>query len=148
MLGNPKKNWLLYDQILSKRPDKSTRLWSGEKGGKSVAFTQEELEEIRRADEEIEKNFRLTHEDIRRARELDRAAELEEADPRKRRRKEITKRYREANREMLEKKQRTYREANREKVAAQQKAWREANKDYKRIYDLEYRRKKGKGAKQ
>ena len=36
MLENPKKNWLLYDQILSKRPDKSTRRWSGEKGGKSV----------------------------------------------------------------------------------------------------------------
>lgn len=113
-----------------------------------MAFTQEELEEIRRADEEIEKDFRLTHEDIRRARELDRVAELEEADPRKRRRKETTKRYREANREMLAKKQRAYREANREKVVAQQKAWREANKDYKRIYDLEYRRKKGKVAKQ
>ena len=37
-------------------------------------FTPEELEELRRADEEIEANFRLTIEDLRRSRQLDRDA--------------------------------------------------------------------------
>ena len=56
-------------------------------------FTAEELEAMRLADEEIEREFRLTN----------KVAEYQKA-------------YREANREKLAAQQKAYREANREKV--------------------------------
>ncbi len=62
-------------------------------------FTPEELEELRRADEEIEADFRLTNEDLQRSKQLDRDAALESKDNKERRLAAQQKAYREANRE-------------------------------------------------
>ena len=97
-----------------------------------MGFTKEELEEMRRADEEIERSFALTPEDLRRGRELDRAARLEALPHDKRKVAEYQRAYYEANREKVAEYKRAYREANREKVAAQQRAYREARRRAKR----------------
>ena len=62
-------------------------------------FTPEELEEMRRSDEEIERDFRLTNEELVESRARDKAAAFEQKD------------------------------YAAQKVAAQQKAWYEANRD-------------------
>ena len=71
-------------------------------------FTEEELEELRRADEEIDEDFSLTEEDLVRSRQLDRQAKMEQLDNRGR------------------------------KIAARSAAYREANKDKKRDYNRAY----------
>ena len=76
-------------------------------------FTEEELEELRRADEELDEEFRLTQEDLEFSRRLDREATLDKLDNRGRRRAA---------------QQAAYYEANREKIAAQQAAYYEANR--------------------
>ena len=103
-----------------------------------MGFTKEELEEMRRADEEIERSFALTPEDLRRGRELDKAARLEAMPHDKRNRAAQQRAYYEANREKVAAQQRAYYEANREKVAEYKRAYREANREkvaeYKRAY--------------
>ena len=71
-----------------------------------MPFTAAELEEMRRADEEIERDFRLTQEELVASRRRDRAAVFEELPPEKQR---------------LAAYQKAYREANRDKVAAAQR---------------------------
>lgn len=78
-----------------------------------MGFTAQELEEMRRADEEIEREFRLTNEELQASRLRDREIAFE-ALPFEKRLVAATKK--------------AYREANREKVAATQKAYREANR--------------------
>lgn len=94
-------------------------------------FTPEELAEMAAADAEIEKEFRLTQEDLDRSRKLDLEAKFQ-ALP--------------AEKQKLAAQKKAYREANREKVAAQQKAYREANREQlrerARNYMREYRAKK------
>ena len=92
-------------------------------------FTPEELEEMRRADEEIEAEFRLTNEDIRRSRELDKSAVFDRKDRRQKKIAENQRAYREANREKIAENQRAYYEANREKIAENQRAYYEANRE-------------------
>ena len=77
-------------------------------------FTPEELEAMRLADEEIERDFRITNEDLRESRALDRLAVFDKKDKKE---------------QKVAAQQKAYREANREKVAAQQKAWYEANRE-------------------
>lgn len=79
-------------------------------------FTAEELEEMRRADEEIEANFRLTNEDIRRSRELDENAKFDRKSNKQQKIAENKRAYYEANREKIAENQRAYREANRKKI--------------------------------
>ena len=64
-----------------------------------MAFTAEELAEMRRADEEIEREFRLTRDDLIREREMAREIRMERMPPEKRRIAEKQRAYREANRE-------------------------------------------------
>lgn len=64
-----------------------------------MPFTAEELEEMRRADEEIEREFRLTNDDLIREREMAREIALERMPPEKRRIAEKQRAYREANRD-------------------------------------------------
>ena len=97
-----------------------------------MGFTKKELEEMRRADEEIERSFALTPEDLRRGRELDKAARLEALPHDKRKVAEYKRAYREANREKVAEYQRAYYEANREKVAEYQRAYYEARRRAKR----------------
>jgi len=62
-------------------------------------FTEEELEELRRADAELDEEYRLTQEDIVFSRQLDREAKLDRMDNRGRRFAAQQAAYREANRE-------------------------------------------------
>ena len=86
-----------------------------------MPFTAAELEEMRRADEEIERNFRWTQEELEESRLRDRAAVFEALPPDKRRRAAAQKAYREANRDKVAAAQKAYYEANRDKVAAAQR---------------------------
>ena len=94
-----------------------------------MPFTAAELEDMRRADEEIEREFRLTPEDLAESKELDRQAKMEEMLPEKRKVREYQRAYYEATREKVLESQRAYREANREKVLESQRAYYEANRE-------------------
>lgn len=77
-------------------------------------FTPEELEELRRADQEIEENFQITQEEINQSRKRDRESDLESLDHHQR------------------------------KIAAYQAAYREANREKYNAYHREYQRKRRK----
>lgn len=77
-----------------------------------MPFTKAELEEMRRADEEIERGFRLEQADLERSSELDRLARFE-ALP-----------------------------FDKKKLAAQQKAYYEANRDKWLVYNARQRAKR------
>lgn len=78
-------------------------------------FTQEELEELRRADEALDDSFVQTQEEIELSRERDRKSRLSNMDPDKRKIAESQRAYREANKDKIAESKRAYREANREK---------------------------------
>ena len=90
-------------------------------------FTPEELEELRRADEEIEKDFCQSQEEIEASRRRDRRAKLDGLDNRSR---------------QIAARQAAYYEANKEKIAAQKAAYYEANKEKIKAYAREYMRKR------
>lgn len=69
---------------------------------------------MRRADEEIERDFALTQEDLVRSRSMDREAVLQRMDNRA---------------ASIAAQKRAWYEANRDKVAAKNRAWYEANRD-------------------
>lgn len=94
-----------------------------------MSFTKEELEEMRRADEEIEREFRLTEEERKRSMQFDRAAVLGSLPRDKRKLAERNRAYYEANREKVAEYKRAYYEANREKLAEYKRAYREANRE-------------------
>lgn len=73
-------------------------------------FTPEELEELRRADAEIDESFRQTQEEIRQSRARDRQAQLAAMEPEKRKKAIRAAAYREANREKEKARQAAYRE--------------------------------------
>ena len=75
-------------------------------------FTEEELEELRRADEELDEDFHLTQDDLIFSRQLDRDAKLDRLDNKGR------------------------------KIAAQKAAYREANREQYNAYMREYLRKR------
>lgn len=77
-------------------------------------ITPEELVDMAAADAEIEATFRLTNEDIRRSKDVDKAALLDRLPPEKKRKAAYQRAYYEANREEIAAKQRAYREAKRE----------------------------------
>ena len=104
-------------------------------------FTPEELEELRRADQEIEENFQITQEEINQSRKRDRESALESIDHHHRKIAAYQAAYREANREKIAAYHAAYREANREKIAAQKAAYREANREKYNAYHREYQRK-------
>ena len=90
-------------------------------------FTEEELEELRRADAELDEEFSLTPEDLQFSRQLDRDAKLDKLDNQGRRKAA---------------QKAAYREANKDKIAAQQAAYREANREKYNAYMREYHRKR------
>ena len=85
-----------------------------------MPFTAAELEEMRRADEEIERDFRWTQEELEASRRRDRAAVFAALPPEKQRNAAARKAYYEANRDKVAAAQKAYREANRDKLAAAQ----------------------------
>ena len=95
-------------------------------------FTPEELEAMRRADEEIEAEFRQTPEEIRESRKRDRQAKLDALDNRGRKIAAQKAAYREANKEKIADYQAAYREANREKYNAYMRQYLKKRRDEKR----------------
>ena len=105
-------------------------------------FTPEELEELRRADEEIEKDFCQSQEEIEASRRRDRRAKLDGLDNRSRQIAAQQAAYREANKEKIAAQQAAYYEANKEQIAARKAAYYEANKEKIKAYAREYMRKR------
>ena len=87
-------------------------------GRRRPLFTEEELEEMRRADAEVEADFRLTQEDIAFSRNADREAKLSRKDPHERKIAENQRAYREANREKYNAYMREYQRKQRAKRKA------------------------------
>ncbi|MGM9584390.1 MAG: hypothetical protein ACI3V1_02520, partial [Faecousia sp.] len=87
-----------------------------------MMFTPEELEELCRADAEIDENFHLTNEEIQASRKRDREAVIDLKDNHEKKIAAQKAAYREANKEKIAAQQAAYREANKEKIAAQQAA--------------------------
>lgn len=121
-------------------------------------FTPEELEELRRADAELDAEFRLTLEDFEFSRKLDQAVVFERKDNRSKKiaaknaayyaahKEEIAAQqaaYREANKEKIADYQAAYYEVHKEEIAARRAAYREANKEEKRMTE---RRNTARGA--
>lgn len=92
-----------------------------------MMFTPEELEELRRADAEIDENFRLTNEEIQASRKRDRESVIDRKDN---------------HGKKIAAQQAAYREANKEKIAAQQAAWKKGNREKWNAYLREYRKKR------
>ena len=105
-------------------------------------FTEEELEELRRADAELDEEYSLTQEDIEFSRQMDREAKLDRLDNRGRRIADYQAAYYEANREKIAAQKAAYYEANKEKIADYQAAYREANREKYNAYQREYRKRK------
>lgn len=83
-----------------------------------MMFTPEELAEMVAADAEIEKEFRLTQEDLDRSRELDLEAKFQALPAEKQKLAKYQKAYREANREKVRERARNYMRAYRTKKRA------------------------------
>ena len=94
-----------------------------------MTWTAEELEEMRQADEEIERDFALTQEDLVRSRAMDREAALQRMDNRAASIAAKNRAWYAANRDKVAAQYRAWYEANRDKVAAQKRAWYAANRD-------------------
>lgn len=80
-----------------------------------MPFTKEELDAMRAADEEIEREFSITPEEIKKSRELDRIAVLDSYSSQKKKIAESQRAYREANREKYNAYMREYQRKRREK---------------------------------
>lgn len=76
-----------------------------------MKFTPEEIEEMRRADEEIERDFRWTRDELAASRSRDAEATIFQKDTRCRSIAEKQKAYYEANKDSIAEKQRWIREA-------------------------------------
>lgn len=108
----------------------------------SKLFTKEELEELRRADAELDEDYHLTMEDIAFSRNLDRGAKRDRLDNKSRKIADYQAAYREANKEKIAANKAAYYQANKEKIAANQAAYREANREKYNAYMREYLRKR------
>jgi ribosome-binding protein aMBF1 (putative translation factor) len=95
----------------------------------TVKFTPEEIEEMRLADEEIERDFRWTNDELAASRRRDADIFLSRKSKRDRSIAEKQRAYYEANKDSIAEKQRAYREANKDSIAEYQRAYYEANKD-------------------
>lgn len=79
-----------------------------------MAFSRQELEAMRLADEEIEANFRITSEEISAARERDVSFSLAQVDKKKAAARRRSKAWYERNREKVLEKKKQYYQENRE----------------------------------
>ena len=95
----------------------------------AIRWTPAELEEMARADAEVEASFRVTAADLAIGRLFDREAILDRMDSKQKRIAEAQRRYREAHREEIAEAQRRYREAHREEIAEAQRRYYEAHRE-------------------
>ena len=107
-------------------------------------FTPEELEELRRADAEIDAGFRETYSEIRSAEQRDKRIELWR-NPKKARQHEALNSWRIKNRDKERVQKKAYREAHAEEIKAYQAEYRKKNRDLlndrKREFQKEYYKK-------
>ena len=85
-----------------------------------MKFTPEEIEAMRRADEEIERDFRWTNDDLAASRRRDTEAAFLRKDTRDRSIAEYQRAYREANKDSIAEYRRAYYEANKDSIAEKQ----------------------------
>ena len=85
-----------------------------------MKFTPEEIEAMRRADEEIERDFRWTNDELAASRRRDTEAAFLRKDTRDRSIAEKQRAYYEANKDSIAEKQRAYYEANKDSIAEKQ----------------------------
>ena len=90
-------------------------------------FTPEELEELRRFDEELDAEYTQTQEEIVASRKRDRKAKLQAMEPGKRK---------------IAERAAAYYEANKDKIAEYQAAYRDKNRDAYNAYQREYQRRR------
>ena len=102
-------------------------------------FTEQELEELRRADEELDESFVLSMEDMALSRMLDREAKIDRLDNKGKKIAAQQAAYYEANKDKIAAQKAAYREANKDKIADYQAAYYEANKDKIAAYQAAYR---------
>jgi len=108
---------------------------------RSFSFTPEELEELRRIDEQIDAEFetgQITLQEHSEAERRDKEALQDRLDNRQKKESAYRKAYREANREKDAAYRKAYYAANREKLLLRKKQWDAANRgkkaDYMKIY--------------
>ena len=95
----------------------------------AIRWTPAELEEMARADAEIEASFRVTDADLAIGRLFDREAILDRMDSKQKRIAESQRRYYEAHKEERTEYQRRYYEAHKEEIAETQRRYYEAHKE-------------------
>ena len=95
----------------------------------AIRWTPAELEEMARADAEVEASFRVTAADLAIGRLFDREAILDRMDSKQKRIAEAQRRYREAHREEIAEAQRRYYEAHKEEIAEAQRRYYEAHRE-------------------
>lgn len=124
--------WSLYIKCSTGLPRKQQEVIK-------TAFTKEELEAMRLADEEIEEEFELSQEDFEFSRAMDRQAMFDRLDPEKKKASSHQKVYQKANKERRAASRKVYYEANKESIAAYHKAYYEAHRPellaYQRAYE-------------
>lgn len=105
-------------------------------------WTQEELDAMRDADEELEEGFCMTRAEIAESRERDEVAENEHMDHRTLKRKEYNKayhmRYYAAHKAEINAKCREYHAEHREGEIERSREWRERNAEYEQAYQKAY----------
>ena len=112
-------------------------------------FTPEELEDLRRIDEEIEENFELTIEEIQSSKELDveslddetywrRAAGREYYRRNKERANQRSKQYYATHKDYFRNYKKAYYQRNKDIITAQTKAYRQAHREKYREYSRKY----------
>ena len=92
----------------------------------AIRWTPAELEEMARADAEIEASFRVTAADLAIGRLFDREVILDRMDSKQKQRAEAQRRYYEAHKEEIAEAQRRYYEAHREEIAEGKRELRDA----------------------
>ena len=95
----------------------------------AIRWTPAELEEMARADAEIEASFRVTDADLAIGRLFDREAILDRMDSKQKRIAESQRRYYEAHKEERTEYQRRYYEAHKEEIAEGKRRYYEAHKE-------------------
>lgn len=106
-------------------------------------FTPEELEELRRADAEMENSFVMTAEEREISNERDLSIKLERRSPKNKRTAESKLSYYLRHREELLQKQRAYQEANKERLSQAHRLYYQKHREYlierQRAYDAAHR---------
>lgn len=95
-------------------------------------FTDEELEELRRADAELDAEYRLTPEEMAFSRKMDRESKLDRLDNKGRKIADYQAAYREANKEKIADYQAAYYEANKQKLLDYQRRYRQKKREAKK----------------